>query len=68
MSDDNIDVQTLEDLFHEKAVDNRAVYTKGHEFGAELFGDLTPEERKQKLDKEVCSEFISQNFLHSIFN
>jgi hypothetical protein len=53
LSDENTDMQSLEDLFREKAIDNTAVYAKANEIGAELYGDLTPEERKQKLDYEV---------------
>lgn len=53
MSNENIDAKSLEDLFHEKAIDHTAIYAKGNEFGAELFADLTPKERKQKLYNEV---------------
>lgn len=53
MSDENIDLKGLEDLFHEKAVDHTAVYLRASKLGPELFPDLTLEERKQKLDNEV---------------
>jgi len=54
LSDENIDMKSLEDLFHEKAVDHTAVYAKANQFGAELFREYTLEERKKKLDNEVC--------------
>jgi hypothetical protein len=48
-----MDTKSLEDLFHERAVDHTAVYAKGNQFGPELFGDLPYEERKEKLANEV---------------
>lgn len=61
LSDENINIKSLENLFHEKAVDHTAVYAKANQFGAELFQEYTVEERKQKLDNEVCL-FIISNF------
>jgi hypothetical protein len=67
LSDENIDTKSLDDLFHEKAIDNTAVYVKANEFGPELFGDITPEERKQKLDNEVCLRRIPKKTLYVFY-
>lgn len=44
----------LEHLIHERAVDDTALYAKAREFGPELFPELTPDERKEKLDGEIA--------------
>ncbi|CAF3640251.1 unnamed protein product [Adineta steineri] len=51
--DENNDVQGLEHLLHEKSVDDTIIYAKAQEFGQELYPELTPEERKQKIDSEI---------------
>jgi hypothetical protein len=53
LSDENYDFQGLEHLLHEKAADETGLYAKAREFGPELFPELTPDERKQKLDSEI---------------
>jgi hypothetical protein len=62
LSDENIDFKSLENLFHEKAVDNKAFYAKANELGAELFRDLTLEQRKQRLDSEVSLIIVYRTF------
>ena len=53
MSGENCDIKGLEDLFHEKAVDQTALYMRATELGPELYCDLTLEDRKQKFEIEV---------------
>ncbi|CAF4910246.1 unnamed protein product [Rotaria sp. Silwood1] len=53
LSDGNNDVTNLEHLLHERAVDDTALYAKAREFGQDLFSELTPDERKHKLDNEI---------------
>jgi hypothetical protein len=53
LSGETNDIKGLEHLLHEGAVDDTALYAKAREFGPELFPELMPDERKQKLDKEV---------------
>ncbi|CAF1574677.1 unnamed protein product [Adineta steineri] len=53
LSEENVDMTSLENLFHEKAVDRTALYAKVNKFGSELFLDLPLEERKQKLENEI---------------
>ena len=43
----------MEHLIHERAVDDTALYAKAREFGPELFPELSPDGRKQKLDGEI---------------
>ena len=67
MSDETIDIKSFENLLHEKAVDHIALYAKANQFGAELFPDLTTDERKQKFENEVRLFFISRIFLKVFF-
>ncbi|CAF2131775.1 unnamed protein product [Rotaria magnacalcarata] len=53
LSDESNDIKNLEHLLHERAVDDTALYAKAREFGQELFPELAPDERKQKLDGEI---------------
>ncbi|CAF3546872.1 unnamed protein product [Rotaria sordida] len=53
LSDESNDITSLEHLLHERAVDDTELYAKAREFGQELFPDLTPDERKQRLDNEI---------------
>lgn len=46
-------MKNLENLLHERAVDDTVLYAKAREFGPELFPELTPDERRQKIDSEV---------------
>ena len=53
LADDHNGVSGLEHFLNDKAMDDTAVYTKAREFGPELFLELTPDERKQRLNGEV---------------
>ncbi|CAF1651896.1 unnamed protein product, partial [Adineta ricciae] len=53
LNDNNVDMERLENLFREKAVDHAALYAEANTFGVELFKDLDLEERKQKLEDQV---------------
>ncbi|CAF3220753.1 unnamed protein product [Rotaria socialis] len=53
LSDESNDIKNLEHLLHERAVDDTALYARAREFGQELFPELAPDDRKQKLDGEI---------------
>ncbi|CAF1056013.1 unnamed protein product [Rotaria sordida] len=53
LSNETINIKSFEYLLHEKAVDHTTLYAKANQFGAELFPDLTIEERKQKFEIEI---------------
>jgi len=53
LSDETNDIKGLENYLQEKTTDDSVVYSKAREFGAELFRELTPEKRKEKLDSEI---------------
>lgn len=53
MSNEKNDLTGLENLLHERAVDDTALYAKAREFGPELFPELTPDGRKEKFDAEI---------------
>lgn len=54
LSDENNDSAGLEHLLHERAVDDTTLYAKAREVGPQLFPELTPDERKHKLDSEIA--------------
>ncbi|CAF1476689.1 unnamed protein product, partial [Didymodactylos carnosus] len=53
LSDSNSNFKDLEDLLHERCVDETTLYARAKEFGPELFPELNVNERKQKLDSEI---------------
>ncbi|CAF1364920.1 unnamed protein product [Adineta ricciae] len=53
LSDESNDVKTLENLLHERDIDDAVLYAKAREFGPELFPEYTLEERKRKLEDEI---------------
>ena len=73
LSEDNFDDKNLEEFVHEKSLDHSKAYTNGDQYSDELFGDLTPEERRHSLETKVIEGLLVShvrilNFRSSICN